>query len=92
LLAADVGSIPSPGSIFYLALLGMRGDGNPMRTFRVLVEELAQWFGDAPALMSDAETLTFSTPPEYTAILTGIGARRRRRAAQYASRRSLPLP
>jgi fatty-acyl-CoA synthase len=34
---------------------------NPMRTFPAVVEELAQRFGDAPALMSDAETLTFRT-------------------------------
>jgi fatty-acyl-CoA synthase len=32
---------------------------NPTRTFPVVVEELAQRFGDAPALMSDAETLSF---------------------------------
>jgi hypothetical protein len=28
--------------------------GNPMRTFPVVVEELAERFGDAPALMSEA--------------------------------------
>ncbi len=32
---------------------------NPTRTFPVVMEELAQRFGDAPALMSDAETLSF---------------------------------
>jgi fatty-acyl-CoA synthase len=32
---------------------------NPTRTFPVVVEELAERFGDAPALMSDAETLSF---------------------------------
>jgi fatty-acyl-CoA synthase len=32
---------------------------NPARTFPVVVEELALRFGDAPALISDAETLSF---------------------------------
>src|SRR5208282_116973 len=32
---------------------------NPTRTFPVVVEELAEQFGDAPALVSDAETLSF---------------------------------
>lgn len=33
----------------------------PSRTFPVVVEELAAKFGDAPALLSDGETLTFRT-------------------------------
>src|SRR5580704_13882127 len=32
---------------------------DPKRTFPVVVEELAERFGDAPALVSDAEILTF---------------------------------
>jgi hypothetical protein len=32
---------------------------NPTRTFPVVVEELAERFGDAPALLSDGETLSF---------------------------------
>src|SRR5258705_8152650 len=32
---------------------------SPMRTFPVVVEELAERFGDAPALISDAEILSF---------------------------------
>jgi fatty-acyl-CoA synthase len=32
---------------------------NPSRTFPVVVEELAQRFGDAPALLSETETLSF---------------------------------
>jgi fatty-acyl-CoA synthase len=33
--------------------------GNPTRTFPVVIEELAERFRDAPALVSDAETLSF---------------------------------
>jgi fatty-acyl-CoA synthase len=32
---------------------------NPTRTFPVVIEELAERFGDAPALMSEAGTLNF---------------------------------
>src|SRR5271154_5317783 len=32
---------------------------HPMRTFPVVIEELAERFGEVPALISRAETLTF---------------------------------
>src|SRR5580700_7896198 len=31
----------------------------PLRTFPVVIEELAERFGDTPALLSDVETLSF---------------------------------
>ena len=37
---------------------------HPLRTFPVVIEELADTFGEAPALLSDSERLTYSALAE----------------------------
>ena len=74
-LASPVAKAPPPRSankdwLRALALTG-RLDAEPARTLPVVIEELAARFGDAPALLSDRETLSFA----------GLAERARRYAA-----------
>jgi fatty-acyl-CoA synthase len=55
----------SPAQGWLRALeLTQRLDGEPLRTLPVVIEELAERFGDAPALLSDRQSFSFRTLAE----------------------------
>ena len=56
---------------------------NPQRTLPIVIEELAESFGDAPALISDGEMPDLSGAGRARQPLCALGARARHRAGRY---------
>src|SRR5581483_7483258 len=69
--ATQTGSVTKP---WLRALeLTARIDGSPLRTLPVVIEELAERLGDAPALLSDHESLSFAALAERSRRYTRWG-------------------